>query len=172
MIDRIPQFGDDLVTFDSTESMRLYIKKLLNYYQKQVDRYGAASGEMMREVLRRENSAKRQEKRKKADPSPWQKMGSLLVNTTDSLLGKNEINLQLLQEYTFKLRGTQGALEAFEGLERFDLEGSSSLILYLKDGVPGRIVVEHVRPNPPDATASAKPATTVVDSEGKGVQQR
>lgn len=121
--------------------MRLYIKKLLEHYQKQVDRYGAASGELMRENLHRESPSKRADRAKK--PNAWKKVGSLMVDITDPLMGKNEVYLQLLQEYAFKLRGTAEALRAFEELEQLNFAGSTSLTLFLNNsGIPERIIVE------------------------------
>ena len=138
-----PVFEERLVRFDSIAEMRLYIKRLLDHYQQQADMYGESAGQLMREILKRDGAMPRREKKSKTKRQAWEKMGSLYVNTSDELLGKNEVTLQLLEEYKFKLLAVKDALRAFEEMDRLNLAGSNSLLLYLREGVPEKIVVEY-----------------------------
>lgn len=80
---------------------------------------------------------------------------ALWVNTSDMLLGMNEVTLQLLSEFKDKLSATEDALKSFEDFEQFIIAPGSSLLLLPKGGVPERILVE--RPRTDAGSGVAKP---------------
>lgn len=156
---KTPKFADDVVTFATVADLRIYIKKLRDHYMQQVDRYGAKAGELMRERLKEEegtakpNGAANKDKAKAPD---WRKMGSLWVNTTDTLLGMNDVTLQQLSESKEKLYATEEALKSFEDFKQFIIAPGSSFLLLLKDGVPERILVERPKTDIDPDTAKPK----------------
>ena len=151
-----PILEEKLVRFDTIAEMRLYTKRLLDHYQKQVDVYGEMAGELMREILKRDGARPKPEKKVKNKRQAWEKMGNMLVNATDELLGKNEVTLQVLEEYKSKLLAVKDVLRSFEELDRLNLVGSSSILLHLREGVPERIIVEHSQAGAHSESAKAQ----------------
>jgi hypothetical protein len=148
MVAKAPQFGEDIVKFDSVAEMRIYIKRILEHFQAEVDRYGTRAGELMRERVKDEANANAHPTDSGNQKVPtWQRMGSLMMNTSDSKLGRNEVNLELLAAYKQKLKATADALRSFESVGQFRIEPGSAFILCLTEGVPTRIIVEKSPPS-------------------------
>lgn len=157
MDEKAPKFADDMVRMEAVADVRIYIRKLRDHYMQQVDRYGAKAGELMRERLKAEGATKPDGAAGKAKAPDWRKMGSLWVNTSDALLGMNDVTLQLLSESKEKLTATENALKSFEDFKQFIVAPGSSFLLLLKGGVPERILIE--RPGTDAGSGTAKPKT-------------
>lgn len=155
MDEKAPKFGDDAVRFESVADLRIYLKRLHDHYMRQVDSYGAKAGELMRERLKQEGATSQNGAANKAKAPDWKKMGSLWVNTSDTLLGMNDVTLQLLTESKARLSATAEALRSFEDFKQFIVAPGSSFLLLLKGGVPERILVEGSQTDA--GTGAAKP---------------
>ncbi|MDG6907117.1 MAG: hypothetical protein JRN20_15190 [Nitrososphaerota archaeon] len=140
-----------VLRFDSLSTLRNYLKRILEQYQEDVDRYGDTSANLMREIAgtTRPNSLDKSgdemgnnQFQNRATSPPWNKLGPILIATRDPLLGTNELVLQALEESQFKLTQTLRVLRAFDEIETAGIAEKSSLVLYLKNGVPERLVAE------------------------------
>ncbi len=81
----------------------------------------------------------------------WQKAGMLMVNTRDTLLGTLEIMLETMEEYKVKLSRTKEVLIGFDELEDLNIADGTPVTLYLRNGVPMRVVVENGKAAPQPA---------------------
>jgi len=128
-----------LITFDSLNELRLYIRQLLSYYEKQFDFYSQKVGSLMRLYEKKEKGA--EPRRIKEDN--WEKVGMLMVSKSDSLLGTLEIMLEAMEEYKIKLTRTNEVLTNFDELEQLNSAEGASVTLYLRNGVPMRIIFDN-----------------------------
>src|SRR5438552_12984937 len=115
--DFLPHLSSAILEFDSIEELRHFGKQLLDRYQEQVDRYGemlATSMRIQQEEAEREGKSKnKKEKGRKVVPKRWQRIGSILINTTDPTLGMSETVVEILEEMRFKVRKLSEALRSF-----------------------------------------------------------
>jgi len=130
-----------LITFDSLNELRQYIRELLSYYEKQFDLYSQKVGSLMRLYEKKE---KGMETRRFKDDN-WEKIGMLMVNKRDSLLGTLEIMLEAMEEYKIKLTRTTEVLTSFDELEQLNAPDGASVTLYLRNGVPMRIIFDNLK---------------------------
>jgi hypothetical protein len=141
MPDKGPRFADDVVTFESVAEMRAFMKRLHDHYMKEMDRLGHEAGVLMRDRLKAEGNAVPTDAAAKARNPDWRKMGTIWINVSDAALGLNDVTLKVLGNYKAKLSGTADALRSFEEFKQFIVAPGSSFVLYLKEGVPERIIV-------------------------------
>jgi len=127
-----------LVMFESVRDMRSYIMQLLTYYEKAFDFYSQKVGSLMRLAEKQERG--KAVTRFKADG--WQKAGMLMVNTRETLLGTLEIMLDTMEEYKAKLSRTKEVILGLDELEDMNIPNGSPLTLYLRNGVPMRVIVD------------------------------
>jgi hypothetical protein len=131
-------FSSGLLKFDSVASIQKYMRALLNHYEREADLYGERIGSLMRvrEKIERNGRAG------KMSAQSWRKIGMFYVNDRDPTLGTLEILLEMLDEYKFKMSRISEALLKFEAVEDLNIPDGSSITLYLRGGVPLRIVIE------------------------------
>jgi hypothetical protein len=130
-----------LITFDSLQELRLYIRQLLTYYEKQFDLYSQKVGSLIRIY---EKGEKEMDNRRLREDN-WEKVGMLMVSKKDSMLGTLEIMMEAMEEYKLKLNRTSEVLTNFQELEELSVPEGASVTLYLKSGVPMRIVFEDMK---------------------------
>lgn len=125
-----------LVQFDSMDRLREYVGRLLRLYEKEVDVYTDKLGTLMREreALDRKKLGKIVEKN-------WQKVGLMFINSRDPELGMLELMLEALEDYKAKVLRTREMLKDFERLEELEVPPGALLTLYLRNGVPLRMVI-------------------------------
>jgi len=135
-----------LLKFYSKEEMRKYLHDLAGYYQGQVDSFGEQLGTLMRsgqEKTGEEKGKKKQaEEKSKVISRGWTRMGTLLVNVGDPVSAITEVSLQLHEEFKTKLAKTTEALKSFEEQANNVIPENATYRLYLRNGVPERILVE------------------------------
>jgi len=136
-----------LVTFESISDMRMYIRQLLSYYERQYDLYSQKVGSLMRLYEKKERG--REARRFKEED--WQKVGMLMVNTKDSLLGTLEIMLDAMEEYKVKMNRTNEVLTGFDELEELNVPDGATITLFLRHGVPLRVLVDIQKTAPIEA---------------------
>jgi hypothetical protein len=131
-------FSSGLVKFESLESLRSYIRGLLSHYEKEADTYSEKVGTLMRaneEIEKSGDFMKGAEKN-------WRKVGMVYVNSRNPLLGTLEVMLEALEDYRAKVLRTSETLKKFEELEEMNVPKGSAMTLYLRNGVPLRIVID------------------------------
>jgi len=135
-----------LLKFYTKDEVRKYLRDLDGYYQGQVDAYGEQLGTLMRSGQEKAADEKRQNKqsdeKSKAISKGWMRMGTLLVNLGDPTSALTEVSLQLHEEFKVKLAKTREALKSFEEQANSVIPENATYRVYLRNGVPERILVE------------------------------
>ena len=136
-----------ILRLDSLSALRIYLKRILEHYQEDVDKYGDTSANLMREIAKRSLTGSSHENSSRnsgtgSSSPPWSKLGPLFLDTQDPLLGTNELVLQALEESQFKMSQTLKVLKTFDEVQNAGVSEESSLLLYLRNGVPDRLVAE------------------------------
>jgi hypothetical protein len=138
-------YSSGMLKFDSVTDIQKYMKELLSHYEKEADQYGERIGLLMRlrESIERDGRAGRM------SAQNWRKVGMFYVNEKDPTLGTLEILLEMLEEDKFKISRLREALLRFEDVEELNIADTSSITLYLRAGVPLRMVIEAKKLAPP-----------------------
>lgn len=135
-----------LLKFYTREEMRKYLHDLAAYYQGQVDSFGEQLGTLMRsgpeKAVNEKGKNKKHEDKSKAISRGWMRMGTLLVNVGDPISAITEVSLQLHEEFKAKLAKTTEAMKSFEEQANNVIPENATYRLYLRNGVPERILVE------------------------------
>ncbi len=147
-----PESGLELTTglirFYTLEDMRKYIKTLLDGYQRELDRASNIIGSLLRE------KGKKGEEIIKA--RGWAKVGGIFVNSEEPVLGSMEIVFQMMNEMKPRVARTDEVLRSFDLVENLPLEEGSTFVLFLRAGVPERIIVDSKVQRPPRYEYAAK----------------
>ncbi|MDA4123919.1 MAG: hypothetical protein OK438_00520 [Thaumarchaeota archaeon] len=141
-----------LVKFESMQSLTAYLKTLLLHYERECDLYGVKVGDLMR-ILEKEPHGKNLGKMKETG---WKKVGMIMVNTKESKVGTLELMIEVMEDYKAKANRTREVLTNIDELEDLGVPKGASLILYLRHGVPLRIVVDEERNAQVDALLTTK----------------
>lgn len=138
-----------MVKFYSKEDVSRYMKGLIENYQKQIDQHGDRLGSLLRAEPQ---AAKQDKKDAKSDKSSdakakvtsrgWIKMGSMLFNTSDPRTGTTEVIFQIHEEMKQKLARVAESLKSFEEASGSIIPEGAQYILYLRNGVPERLIVD------------------------------
>jgi len=127
------------------------MRDLGEYFQKESERYGDKLGNMLREPGQPPASSKENKENKKDDkkgdqkkptPGGWVKMGSMLVNTSNTESATTEVMYQVHEDLKLKLQRTTEALKSFEQSANTLIPQGSTFEVYVKNGVPERIVAK------------------------------
>lgn len=137
--------------FYSQAEITKYLKDVAEFYQKEAEKYGDRLGGMLRTAPG--ESAPKEEKKqdkgdKKSDPKGkptgrgWVRMGTLLLNTANSGPATTEVMYQIHEDLKQKLARTNEALKSFEQNAATLIPQNVVIQLYVRNGVPERIIVE------------------------------
>jgi len=131
-----------------------YMKEVSEYYQKESEKYGDKLGGMLRSGPG-ESAPKEEKKQDKGDKNDkkndqkgkpsgggWLKMGSMLLNTANSGPATTEVMYQIHEDLKSKLARTNEALKSFEQNASTLIPQNATFQLYVRNGVPERIIVE------------------------------
>jgi len=124
-------FETGIRRFKSTKELRLFLKDLLVSYEKARDAVDFITADMLRDG---QSVAEAQSK-------GWFKVDELFVNKSDQMRAGLDILFQILRETTPKMRAVEDSLRAFDKFETMGVPDDTTILLYLRDGVPARIVV-------------------------------
>ena len=127
-----------LVNLNSVQGLRLYLKELLSHYERQCDIYGEKVGLLMREL----DAKSRGKDLRNLQDVQWKKIGMLLVNTNQPVRGTLELMIEAMEEYKAKATRTKEVLMTVDQLEDLGIPADSSMILYMRHGVPMRMVID------------------------------
>ena len=136
--------------FYSQAEITKYLKEVAEYYQKEAEKYGDKLGGMLR-TGPGEAASKDEKKQEKGDKKPdqkgktgggWVKMGSLMLNTANSGPATTEVMYQIHEDLKQKLARTNEALKSFEQNASTLIPQNATFQLYVRNGVPERLIVE------------------------------
>jgi len=146
-----PELAIGLVRFYSAEEIAKYLKDLSEYYSREAEKYGDKLGSMLREgpaAPKGEQKGEKGEKKPEAKAKPgaggWTKMGPILVSKADPTTATTEVMYQLHEELKQRLAKTTEALKSLEQNANAVLPKGATFQLYMRNGVPERIIVEAV----------------------------
>jgi hypothetical protein len=126
-----------LVKFDSLIDLRQYLKDLMSRYEVESDRYGEKVGRLMR-ILEMENSGKGVKKLREVE---WRRTGMVLINAKEPKRSTLEIMIEVMEDYKSKAKRTGAVLASIISLDELNIPAGGFILLYLRHGVPLRIVV-------------------------------
>jgi hypothetical protein len=148
--------------FYSQAEITKYLKEVSEYYQKEAEKYGDKLGGMLRtgpgeSAPKEEKKQEKQEKQEKQDKGDkkgdqkgkpggggggWIKMGTLMLNTANTGPATTEVMYQIHEDLKQKLARTNEALKSFEQNANTLIPQNAIFQLYVRNGVPERIIVE------------------------------
>jgi hypothetical protein len=152
MSQRRPDLAVGLIKFYSHDEITKYLRELSEHYQKEAEKYGDKLGGMLRtgpgagtaakDAKKQDNKEKKSDPKSKTGGGGWIKMGSLLLNTSNPESASTEVMYQVHEELKAKLAKTTEALKSFEQNANTLIPQNATIQLYLKNGVPERVIVE------------------------------
>jgi hypothetical protein len=138
MLDTEIMTESGLLNFESMAALRKYMGDLLRHYEQESDRYGEKIGKLMRD---RQASETHQRNPKLATQN-WTKVGLMYVSSRDPAAGILEVLLEALEEYKARAARTSELLKGFEKLEDLNVPKGANLTLFVKNGIPFRLIVD------------------------------
>jgi len=78
----------------------------------------------------------------------WAKVGGIFVNISEPEKGGMEVIFQLVTEMKPRLAKTEEVLKTFESVEQLPIPEEATFLLYLRGGVPERLVVDTTEKKP------------------------
>lgn len=123
-----------LLRFESVAEVKEFLKRSLAAYRSEYDWATEVIASMYRSMGERaaQGSAN----------GSWSKVGELLVDASDPDKGRMELTLQLLTDMKPRVSRLVEVLTEFSRLEELPLKPDVSFLLYLRNGVPDRVIVE------------------------------
>jgi hypothetical protein len=132
-----PEAGLDItsgvIRFYALEDMRKYIKNLLDSYQREYDRSSNVIGSMLRD---------KKGAQEVIQSRGWSKVGEVFINSIEPGRGSMEVIFQLLNEMKPRISKTEEVLRSFDVVENISVEEGATFLLFLRNGIPERIIVD------------------------------
>ena len=140
----IPETGvsatSGVLRFYYLADVRRYLKELMDTYQKDYDK----SSNIIGSLLRTDGGKGMEVIMSKG----WAKVGSLFVNVSDSEKGAMEVVFQLVNEMKPRLAKTEEVLKSFDSVEGLPIPDDATFMLYLRGGVPERLIIDSINTRP------------------------
>lgn len=140
----IPETGVTATTgilrFYYMADVRRYLKGLIDEYEREFDK----SSNIMGSLLRTDGGRGMEVIRSKG----WTKVGGLYVNMADSEKGAMEVVFQIVNEMKPRITQTEEVLRSFDSVEGLPIPDDATFLLYLRGGVPERLIVDTVNTKP------------------------
>jgi hypothetical protein len=130
-----------LLKVNSMQALRQALKDLMIHYEKESDRYGEKVGRMMR-ILEPDTQGKEIRRLSEVD---WKRSGMVLVNADEPGRGTLELLIEAMEDYKAKARRTGEVLAQISELEELGVPDGASILVYLRHGVPLRVVIDKER---------------------------
>ena len=124
-------FETGVKRFSSTKELRLFLKNLLDSYEKARDKMDFITAEMLRGGDAPEV----------AQSKGWFKVDELFLNKSDQTRAGLDILFQIMRESKPRIRLVEASLKAFEKFDGLGIPDDTAVLLYLRDGIPSRIVI-------------------------------
>jgi len=107
-------------------------------YEKETDRYGEKVGRLMR-ILEGEMKGKDVKKLREVE---WKKSGMVMLSMKDPGRGTLELMIEAMEDSKAKAARTAEVLANIYELEKLGIPESAAILVYLRHGVPLRIVID------------------------------
>ncbi len=120
-------------------------------YEKETDRYGEKVGRLMR-ILEGEMKGKDVKKLREVE---WKKSGMVMLSMKDPGRGTLELMIEAMEDSKAKAARTAEVLANIYELEKLGIPESAAILVYLRHGVPLRIVIDGERKTDIDELVSA-----------------
>ena len=130
-----------LVKLNSIRVLRLYLKDLMSTYEKETDLYGEKVGRLMR-ILEENRKGKDVKKLKDVE---WKRSGMVMLSTKEPGRGTLELLIEAMEDCKAKAARTAEVLANIDELEKLGISERAGILVYLRHGVPLRIVVDAER---------------------------
>ena len=147
-----PEAGLDMMSglmrFYTLEDMRRYIKTLLDSYQREYDRSSNVIGGMLRDKSKGGQEV--------IQSRGWTKVGEVIVNSVEPARGSMEVIFQMLNELKPKIQKTEEMLKSFDLVENLPIPEASTFLLFVRGGVPERIIIDSTVKRPERYAFSAE----------------
>ena len=124
------EFYTGVQQFYSARELRLYLKRLLDSYERTLDLVHSATSDMIRGSDEEEGQSK-----------GWFKVGNLFANRSDPITAVRDILFQIIRDTRPKVAHLQESLRTFDTFSELPVPDNSVFLLYLREGVPVRIVI-------------------------------
>ena len=121
-----------ILRFQSVPDLRRYLKKMMDGNMREMDKLNDAVALAMRDE--RYDSGQ-------VSIKGWVKKGNLFINKDDPDRATLDLLFHLSREVKPRFVQVSEALKAAEKLESMGIDEKSSLILYVRLGIPERIIV-------------------------------
>jgi hypothetical protein len=125
------QFETGVRRFNTTRELRVFLRELLTSYERSRDAVDLITADMLRDG----------QGMTEAQSKGWFKVDELYVNKSDQTRAGLDILFQILRESTPKLRIVEDALRAFDKFEAMGVPEDTTVLLYMRDGIPSRLVL-------------------------------
>ena len=151
MSQRRPDLTTGLMKFYTQAEITKYMKEVAEYYQKEAEKHGDKLGGMLRtgpgesapkEDKKQDKGDKKSDQKGKPSGGGWIKMGTLMLNTANSGPATTEVMYQIHEDLKQKLARTNEAIKSFEQSASTLIPQNGTFHLYVRNGVPERIIVE------------------------------
>ncbi len=131
--------ADGLTALSGLDELKEQIRKSIKYYEAKVEYYSQRLGTLLRQ---NNTEAKKVGQR----PSKgWIRVGSLLLNINDPTQAHKEMLFKALEEFKAKLVGATSFLRSLEDTQ-LEIPKESSFTLYVRNGIPERLIVDQPKP--------------------------
>jgi hypothetical protein len=130
-----------LVKLTSMSSLRLYLKDLMIQYEQECDRYGDKVSRLMR-ILETQMNGKEVKKLREVE---WRRLGMVMANFDEPVRATLELMIEAMEDFKAKAKRTEEVLAKISELENLEFPEGAAILVYLRHGVPLRIVVDGKR---------------------------
>jgi hypothetical protein len=148
MSQRRPDLNTGLLKFSTLDDVMKYLKEAAEYYQRESEKYGDKLGSALRSgpgeaaPPKEEKKNDKKVEQKRTGAGGWIKMGSLMLSTSNLASASSEVMYQVHEELKVKLARTNEAIKSLEQNAATLIPQSAAFQLYMRNGVPERIIVE------------------------------
>lgn len=120
------------------------MKELTDTYLREYDKVSSLTGDLLREEDMESH---------KARSKGWFKAGNMFANKADPTRAGLDIMVQVMREAKPKINSLEESLKAFEQIESLQIPDEATILLYIREGVPERLVIGEATPPPAPASS-------------------
>jgi len=135
------KFVPGLVKLNSISSLKLYLRDLMNFYERETDRYGDKVGRLIRHL----DSQADGNEVKKLREVEWKKTGMVMLSTSEPERGTLELLIEAMEDYKAKATRTAEVLTNIDKLDEVGVPADAAILVYMRHGVPLRILIDSKR---------------------------
>jgi hypothetical protein len=134
---------DGLRTFSGIDEVRTFGSNLLGHYEAKVDYYN----QKLDTLLRQQGNNTVANRTEPPVSKGWIKVGALFVNVSNPAQAMSELLFKMKEECRLKMVATKAFLDSLDNILNLGGKKDSTYHIYLRNGVPERIVIEESKHN-------------------------